>query len=91
MDYPECARLTEEVWSLHAEVVAARDELEFTPKNDPDYAAKKGDLARLEGLQKGCASSLLATPHEPPRLALRSLDKDAAFRKFLSRRDPRLP
>jgi hypothetical protein len=52
MDCPECARLTEEVWSLHAEVVAVRDELKLTPKNDPDYAAKKGDLARLEGLQK---------------------------------------
>jgi hypothetical protein len=32
VDCPERARLREEVWSLHAEVVAARDELKLTLK-----------------------------------------------------------
>lgn len=52
MDCPECARLSEEVWSPHAEVVGSRDELKITPKADAGYAAKKLNLGRLKRLQR---------------------------------------
>jgi hypothetical protein len=50
VDCPECARLSEEVWSLHAELLGAKDDLKLTPKDGPGYASKKLDVARLEAL-----------------------------------------
>jgi hypothetical protein len=53
---PECARLSELYWSLHADHVAARDELTITKKNDPSFVAKRKEVDRIRGLQHDVAS-----------------------------------
>jgi hypothetical protein len=57
-DCPDCACLSEEYWSLHAEVVAARDELTLTHKNDLGNQAKKTEMQRLEGAKKDAGHRL---------------------------------
>lgn len=48
----ECARLREEGWTLHAEYVAARDDLAMTPKNAATYAAKNQEAVKLARLER---------------------------------------
>ena len=48
----ECARLREEGWTLHAEYVAAEDDLAITPKNAATYKAKKQEAEKLTRLKR---------------------------------------
>lgn len=48
----ECARLREKGWTLHAEHVAAKDDLAMTPRNAATYVAKKQEAERLARLER---------------------------------------
>jgi hypothetical protein len=47
--------LRELYWSLHADHVAAKDELRMTKKNDPSFVAKRKEADRIRGLQNDVA------------------------------------
>jgi hypothetical protein len=55
-DCRECHRFSELYWDLSAELAGSKDELTMTHKNSPDYADKKAEVLRLEGLIKNLRS-----------------------------------
>jgi hypothetical protein len=51
-DCPDCHRLSERYWELSAKLDRSKDELTMTHKNTFEYADKKADVLRLQGLVK---------------------------------------